>query len=72
MKKINAILTISRRALKRNPMIPSVSRSSAIIPIGMIPLSISIRIPMANTRVTSCLLILSIICSFIIFNFMNE
>ena len=34
MKKINAILTISRRTLKRNPMIPPVSRSIAIIPVG--------------------------------------
>ena len=44
MKKINAILTISRRVLKRNPMIPLVSRSIAIIPVGMIPLSVSISI----------------------------
>lgn len=72
MKKINAILTISRRALKRNPMIPPVSRSIAIIPVGMIPLSVSISIPITSTRVTACLLILSIICSFIILNFMNE
>ena len=64
MKKINAILTISRRALKRNPMIPPMSRSIAIIPVGMIPLSVSISIPITSTRVTACLLILSIICSF--------
>ena len=72
MKKINAILTISRRALKRNPMIPPVSRSIAIIPVGMIPLSVSISIPITSTRVTARLLILSIICSSIILNFMNE
>ena len=48
MKKINAILTISRRALKRNPMIPPVSRSIAIIPVGMIPLSVSISIPITS------------------------
>ena len=66
MKKINAILTISRRTLKRNPMIPPVSRSIAIIPVGMIPFSVSISIPITSTRVTACLLILSIICSFII------